>query len=122
MVITASFRKILLFITLVSILTYIHSLFWVDDAFLGARQAQADSLHTQVLARPYAKKGAPLTKISINTATNAELTQLPRIGKKMAARIIKYREENPFKSLDELKNVRGIGEKTFTKLKDMITL
>lgn len=59
--------------------------------------------------------------ININTATESELTKLPRVGASTAKKIIEYREKHgKFKTIDELKNVSGIGEKTFEKLKDKI--
>lgn len=61
--------------------------------------------------------------ISINQATIEQLTTLPGIGEVKAVAIIKYREENgPFKALEELTLVNGIGESTFVKIKDYITL
>lgn len=62
-------------------------------------------------------------KININEATAEELDSLPGIGPVLAGRILEYREKNGrFQSLDQLKNVSGIGESTFEKLKDFITL
>lgn len=62
-------------------------------------------------------------KVNINTADEATLDTLPGIGPSKARRIIEYREQNgPFKSIEELKNVSGIGEKTFEQLKDLITV
>lgn len=59
--------------------------------------------------------------ININTATADELDKLPGIGPALATRIIEYRELNgSFSSIDELKSVSGIGDKTFEKLKDFI--
>lgn len=61
--------------------------------------------------------------ISINNATIEELMTLSGIGKTKAENIISYREENGgFKSLEELKNVNGIGDSTFEKIKNNITL
>jgi competence protein ComEA len=58
-------------------------------------------------------------RVDLNTATQEELAKLPGIGDKVAARIIAYREENGvFESAEEIMNVRGIGEKTFLKLRD----
>ena len=63
-------------------------------------------------------------KININTATAEQLSDgLDGIGTVMSQRIISYREDNgKFKSIDEIKNVSGIGDKTFEKIKDQITV
>ncbi len=61
--------------------------------------------------------------ISINTATESKLKEIPGIGEVKAKAIIEYREANGgFKALDEMKNIDGIGEKTFEKMKDKIKL
>jgi len=62
-------------------------------------------------------------KININTASLSELQQLPRIGLKVAQRIIDFRKEHGnFKKIEEIMKVRGIGEKTFNLIKDRITV
>jgi competence protein ComEA len=61
--------------------------------------------------------------VNINTASAAEIEGLPGIGAKTAARIIEYRQKNgAFKKVEELMNVRGIGEKNFLKLKPQLTV
>ncbi len=61
--------------------------------------------------------------VNINTATADQLDTLPGIGAKMAARIVEYRQKNgSFKKVEDLMNVRGIGEKNFLKLKPLITV
>ena len=61
--------------------------------------------------------------VDINSAQWAELAQLPNVGETLAWRIVKYREEHgPFKSIDELNRVRGIGPKTFDKLAEQLTI
>ena len=61
--------------------------------------------------------------ISINDADISKLKEIPGIGDVKANSIIMYREKNGgFKSIEELKNVDGIGEKTFEKIKDSIKL
>lgn len=72
-------------------------------------QASAKSVSTQV--------------VNINSASAADFEALPGIGPKMAARIIEYRQKNgPFKKVEELMNVRGLGEKNFLKLKAQLTV
>lgn len=61
----------------------------------------------------------PLGKINLNTATQAELETLSGIGPTYAQRIIKAR---PFKSIEEIMKVSGIGTKLFNRIKDKITI
>lgn len=62
-------------------------------------------------------------KIDINTAGTEDLIKLEKIGPALAERIIEYREANgPFKNIEEIKNVKGIGEQTFEMIKDKITV
>jgi competence protein ComEA len=62
-------------------------------------------------------------KININTASASALDQLPGIGAAYANKIIDYRQKNNgFKSIEEIKNVKGIGEGIFNKIKDNITI
>jgi len=69
-----------------------------------------------------AKAVAP-SVVNINTASAAELDALPGIGAKTAALIVEYRQKNgPFKKVEELMNVRGIGEKNFLKLKALLSV
>ena len=61
--------------------------------------------------------------VNLNTATQAQLETLPGIGASAAKRIIEYRQKNGgFKKVEELMNVKGIGEKSFLKLKQHITV
>lgn len=65
----------------------------------------------------------PAKVIDINQADIQELDELPGIGPAIAARIVEYREENgPFSKIEDLMEVRGIGEKKFLNLKDRITV
>jgi competence protein ComEA len=63
------------------------------------------------------------TPININTATAAQLEALPGIGARTAQAIVEHRQKNGgFKKIEELMNVKGIGEKSFLKLKPMVTV
>ena len=81
----------------------------------------------QEAARPAAKAATSSassgTPINLNTATVAQLETLPGIGKSTAERILEYRQKNGgFKKVEDLMNVRGIGEKSFLKMKALITV
>lgn len=60
--------------------------------------------------------------VNINTADEKSLEELPGIGPALAKRILEYRAQKPFTTVDELKNVPGIGDKKFELMKDRITL
>lgn len=70
-----------------------------------------------------AAKAAIGAIVNINTASAKELDALPGIGAKTAALIVEYRQKNgPFRRIEELMNVRGMGEKSFLKLKPQLTV
>ncbi len=69
------------------------------------------------------KSSVPKGKINLNTANTSELDSLPGIGPVYAERIIEYRKSHGgFKNITELKNIKGIGDKTFEKLKDLVII
>lgn len=65
----------------------------------------------------------PYVKLNLNTATQEELERLPGIGPVLAKRIIDYRyEKGGFDSIEEIKNVKGIGKKIFAEIKGYLIL
>jgi len=67
--------------------------------------------------------GTPAAKVNINTAAADELDTLPGVGAEMARRIMDYRAANgPFKSIEDIQRVTGVGDATYQKLKDRITV
>jgi competence protein ComEA len=95
-------------------------------AALAALPAAAQQKSQQAVSKPpaAAKSGATTTTpINLNTATQAQLETLPGIGAKAAQRILEYRQKNGnFKKPEDLMNVKGIGEKSFLKLKPLLTV
>jgi len=85
-------------------------------------------LQAQEQTGPASKKAAPATPtaaapLNLNTASQPQLETLPGIGPTVAARIIEYRQKNGnFKKVEELMNVKGIGEKAFLKIKALLTV
>ena len=62
-------------------------------------------------------------RVNINKASVEELVELPRVGQAVAKRIVAYRQEHgPFKKVEELKSVRGIGDKVFDQIRPSIRL
>ena len=85
-----------------------------------AAQAEQASSRGTAAARASASPSSP---VNLNTATVAQLETLPGIGKSTAERILEYREKSGgFKKIEDLMNVRGIGEKSFIKLKPLVTV
>lgn len=75
----------------------------------------------QTTSSPATSADPLVDKVDLNSADEAKLTTLPGIGPSKAQAIIAYREESgPYKTIEDLKNVSGIGDKTFEKLKDKI--
>jgi competence protein ComEA len=90
----------------------------------------SDQMHVHVPrqgeASPTPDKKSPATlsaPININTATLEELDKLPSIGPALAKVIVDYRTTNgPFKKIEDINNVKGIGDVLYAKIKDLITV
>ncbi len=92
-------------------------------ALVGSLAAQPLAAQTTQARADSRSAAKPAVMVNLNTATSAELETLPGVGAKMAARIIEYRQKKgPFKKIEELMNVQGIGEKNFLKLKPQLTI
>ena len=88
-----------------------------------AGTAAPAGMATPTAATPKHAPAALGTKVNINTADEAALKSLKGIGEKRAKAIIEYRGKNgPFKTVDDLAKVKGIGDKQLGKLKDQITV
>ena len=92
-------------------------------AYPQAQTAQAKPETRAQSSQTASKPAAPMVIVNLNTATLKDLEVLPGIGTKTAERIIDYRtKKGPFKKIEELMNVQGIGEKSFLKLKPQLTV
>ena len=66
--------------------------------------------------------GEPGRRVNVNTAGADELASLPGIGPALAQAIIKQRTGKPFAKAEDLRDVKGIGDKLFERLKDQVTV
>ncbi|HEV8269490.1 MAG TPA: helix-hairpin-helix domain-containing protein [Thermoanaerobaculia bacterium] len=97
--------------------------------FVRAFTAPALALAIAALSAPVARAegdsgNAPASKVvNINQASSNELARLPRVGAKLADRIVAHRTQHgSFKRIEDLMEVKGVGEKMFTKLKPYLTV
>ena len=78
-------------------------------------------VQAQRAAKPPA--AASTEVVNLNSATAAQIASLPGIGLKTAELVIAYRQKNgPFKKIEEIMNVRGVGEKSFLKIKHRLSV
>ena len=89
-----------------------------NEADISHLSLLKEIIHNDVIVIPKNKK----TKISLNTATKEELMTLKGIGESKANLIIEYRNNQSFKSIEEIMNIKGIGNKIFEKIKDNLCL
>ena len=94
-------------------------------ASVAAAAAGQDAGARQQPPKPASASSTPAASatLNINTATLADLQKLPGVGAATAERIIEYRQKNgPFKKIEEVMNVQGIGEKVFLTLRPQLTV
>ena len=89
---------------------------WRPEA--SPRSATPDAGTGTATASPASPDGL----LDINTATQAQLETLPGIGPVYASRIIEYRQQTPFRSVDELMNIKGIAEKRLADIRHLVTV
>jgi len=78
---------------------------------------------TSLSGLPNSADAVEKAPVNINTASVEELTQLPRVGVKVAERIVDYRKEHgSFKTVEDLKTVKGIGDKMLDQLRPQISV
>ena len=88
---------------------------------LGGATTVATAQEKTAKAKPAA--ATPTSPVNLNTATLSDLQALPGVGAATAKLIVEHREKNGgFKKVEELMNIKGIGEKSFLKLKPMVTV
>ena len=99
-------------------------LFILFTAFIitGLNSLSVNAITLQEKCQEYKnKRGHNIQKINLNKATEKELEHLPGIGIKTARAIVDHRKSiNGFKSLEQLRRVRGIGDETYNCLKDLV--
>jgi competence protein ComEA len=73
--------------------------------------------------QPADAQSRPPGIVDLNTANARDLQRLPGIGPELASRIVAYRRENgPFRSIDQLTDVRGVGPKSVARLRSLVTV
>jgi len=89
---------------------------------VGGISSSADLEHMRLYIPAVGEAGTP-QKVDVNRAEAWLLTGLPEIGTVTAGRIVAYREKNgPFRSINDLTRVEGIGKATFDKIKELVTV
>ena len=100
-----------------------HALITAIVAMATALSLAIPASASVIQEKPQGTKAAPAQVVNINTAPAEQLERLPGVGPTTAARIVEYRQKNGgFKKIEELMNVRGIGEKAFLKMKNQLTV
>lgn len=94
-----------------------------DESYVTSSSGGVNSKETTNSIPSSSMSDTTSKKVNINTASQEELDTLPGIGPSIASKIIDYREQNgKFNSIEEIKEVSGIGEAKYEKIKDSITI
>lgn len=119
---------------LVLTLTFLIGCFLILNRYFQSNLQPELILQTITIKAQGAKENTPVasqntaapigfSKININKATAKQLERLPDIGPVLSQRIIEYRNQHgPFKKIEELRKVPGIGPKTFQKIKPLVDI
>ena len=95
----------------------------IDESYVTSSSGGVSSKEDTNSTQGSSKSTTSNEKVNINTATQEELDTLPGIGPSIASKIIDYREQNgKFNSIEEIKEVSGIGDAKYEKIKDSITI
>jgi comEA protein len=107
-----------------SVITLVAALVFLSSPLLAQSGAPKPQGGGSRAARPPVTATVVSTEVvNLNSATAAQIASLPGIGPKTADLVVQYRTKNgPFKKIEEIMNVRGIGEKSFLKIKDRLTV
>lgn len=96
---------------------------WMITALLLASTCFVSGARAATPAKT--SEGAPASSgtINVNSASPEQIALLPRVGLKLAQRVVEYRKTNgPFKKIEDLMEVKGVGEKLFVVLRPHLTV
>ncbi len=95
----------------------------ITDEKNGDEQILEEESGENIIEETNMTLGASTKEVNINKATETELQSLPGIGASLASRIIEYRNQNgKFSTIEDIKNVNGIGDSKYDNIKDFITV
>lgn len=99
----------------------------VETASSGGQAVEATSSPVSFLPNQssavFVPKGSRVERLDLNRATEQEFDALPGIGPRLAERIVEYRQSvGAFHSLDELREVKGIGKKKLERIRPLVTV
>jgi len=96
---------------------------WMITALLLASTGLASGAKPAAPAKGAADTSAASGTINVNSASAEQIALLPRVGLKLAQKVVEYRKTNgPFKKIEDLMEVKGVGEKLFVVLRPHLTV